>query len=433
MNNREDSSKNPANISLDSRDTRRLMAPLVFLLLEGSVLLSGLVLFAGLAAEGPERLTMLLFLPFILLTGLLMERTNRRYGQKTAFFTGAAAVGATAYGVVAGVDNTGFLVWETALGYVFVARFGLWLADSVSPEERFRGYFLWECIAVPVLVIIGFRHSTDSSLVLAAVVSYLFLRGFSLAYAQRIASGVWSFRMRGALILIGIAAVLLPLVLAFPTVAGFIGYIGVPILMLLDWLGKRIHFHRPPQAGPESQFDPVKDGRQKLPWEQTAVHTQIPGAVWAGILVLIGLVLLVVLYKNRSERVTAPATVPVQIRRSRAVGSGPRRLRYFSAAKGIRRIYQGLLRGMEEKGLPIRAQETPREYTRRLRQQLPAGFEKGRELDVLVERYEDVRYGEREEGSNEADRLTGDQAKLLVERVLAAFSTKVNGKDRRKS
>ncbi|WP_058301995.1 DUF4129 domain-containing protein [Gorillibacterium timonense] len=432
MNNLDDRTEYSAGRQPEAK--RQAMPPFVYLLLEGSVLTSGLLLFSGLAVKPVERWAMLLFLPIALVTGMLMLRMYRRFGLKAAFGTGAGIMAALSYGVLAGIADTSFLIWEAVLGFVLIGRFGLWLDDSISPEERFRGYFLIECIAVPVLVIIGFRQAPDASLVIAAVVIYLVLRGFSMVYAQRMASGGWSFRMRGALVLIGIVAIVLPLLFVFPRLLLVLAYLGTPVLRLLVWLGGMIRLR--PMHRKETEVEIGEVNPDDYPWETSGAHFQIPSTVWIGIFILIALAVLVLFVKNRTVRGSAPTKVPVQIKRSRAIDTASVKLRYSSEGKGIRPIYRTLLRGMEDRGLPVREQETPREYSRRLKQELSLQGESGDQFDSLVEQYEEVRYGailDEDDESKQGVRLPLTQAKQFVERMLAAFTGKPaeQGKERK--
>ncbi|MEO3947808.1 DUF4129 domain-containing protein [Gorillibacterium sp. CAU 1737] len=421
--------------SLPPAAVRRAMSPAVYLGLEGFVLLSGLLLFAGVITSDVERWVLLLFVPFLLLVGTVMNQAYRRYGEKAAFLAGSAIAAGSAFGVLFKLTDTGFLVWTTVLVFVLVGRFGLWLADQVSPEERFRGYFIWESCAVPILVLIAFRQSEDPSFVLAAVIFYLAFRGFSLVYAQRTVTGSWSFRLRGVMLLFVIVAGLIPLIMVFPAVSVVLGYLGVPVIRLLTWLTRNITVRPAPEQDPLAGEGLGNPDRQLWPETQVTDAGGIPDSVWIGLLILAILLLLAIRIKNRrmNERDSA-APVQVQINRTPAVQTSAKRLKYSTSGKGIRAVYRELLGGMEQKGEPVRAHETARDYTRRIALDLPPGQVTPAELDELVEQYEQVRYGgdplsapanPAAEGS--AERLR--RAENLVQRLVSLFPARTVGKD----
>ena len=401
------------------------------LFLESLVLLCGLLLFAG-RAGGLERHMLLAFVPFLLFVGLLMAEVGRRFTSQSGWIVGISVTSLGAWMMLAGIADTGFLVWEAALGYLFTARVGFSLADPEPSEEQARRYFLWECAVIPVLTLVAFRQGGDPSLLIFAVVMYLLLRGFSLVYAQKLASGAWSFRMRGLLLVAAAAVLLLLLALVFPVLGYGLSSIGAYALALLERVTRQIH-QRPLEPTPS----PAEEGTVLPPdWnhpEEVQSNYHLPESVWIGLVLLVVVGILAVMKRHRPRREAQPPSLQVSIRRSRAAEPG-KRLAFTPGAAGLRRVYQSLLRGMAAKGRAVRPEETPREYAGRLLAELPEAQAEEDELREFVRRYERERYGA-EAGSSaapEGDAGRAGSFARLVDRLLAFSSAKGERGARRK-
>lgn len=393
----------------------------LFFALEAAVLLCGLLPFAS-GISGSEKAMLLLFIPFVLLTGIWMGRLCRRHGIRSAVIGGVLAAFIVLSVMLAFLGRTGFLTWEAVLAFVFVGRAGLWLEASQTAAERFRSFFVWECFAVPVLILFAARYTADSPLMVAAVVMYLLFRGFSLVYAQRLDGGAGVSGLRGALFTLGIAVALMVLLLVFPAAMLAFAAVGAVGFMVLDWLRLDITFtFRNPL--------PIVGGETGMPAPGTndlqnmTESAPIPGVVWLGFGLVITALLLVAMYRYRSSKAPAPAPGNPAIRLVRMKEAAPRPLSYVPGATGIRQVYQALLRGMEEKGWPVRPGETPREYAARLEQAHPAVARERDALGELVRQYGAARYGvdpPPHGGAAEAGGPPAERASRLVVRLVGA-------------
>ncbi|MNC30293.1 hypothetical protein D3C75_785730 [compost metagenome] len=354
-----------------------------------------------------------------------MARVERLYGARSAFIGGVLAVFVAAAAVAAGIGGTGFGGWAAALAFVFVARAGLWLEGSQTAAERFRSFFLWECFVVPVLIFAVLRYTDDQPLMAASVILYLLLRGFSLVYAQRLDGGSGVPGLLGILVFIGVVAALLVLLLVFPGAMLAFAIVGAGIFMLADWLGLDItlpmNLRDLPMIG-EKGAGQAPPGEEGL--ETVAGSAHIPGVVWLGFVLVVVLLLLAAMYRYRSRRKPAEVLANPAIRLVRMKEAAPQRLRYLPGATGIRQVYQTLLRGMEEKGLPARPGETPREYAARLAEAHPAARQERDALGELVRQYDAARYGvdppRHGGGAAEASGPPPERVSRLVARLLGA-------------
>lgn len=414
------------------------MSMWLFFALEAAVLLCGLLPFAP-AASGGERLLLLLFAPFALLTGYGMKKVERLYGYRSAFMGGVLAVFVTAAAVLAGIGQTGFLVWEAVLAFIFVVRASLWLEGSQTASERFRSFFLWECFAVPALILVGFTHTADHPLLAAAAIVYLLLRGFGLIYAQRLDGGAGVPGLLGILVFLGIVLALLLLLLVFPGAMLAFALVGTGLFMLVDWLGLDITFtmnlrELPIIGGGGMQEEPPSP--EELAAMAESAH--IPGVVWLGFVLMVAVALLAAMYRYRSRKKPPEAVANPAIRLVRMKEAAPPRLSYVPGATGVRQVYQALLRGMEEKGWPAKPAETPREYAARLEEAHPAVKQERDALGELVRQYGAARYGvdpPRGSGVGDAGGVSPppERASRLVARLVGAVrpAGRSGGKDDR--
>lgn len=390
--------------------------------MEGAVLLCGLLPFAS-QAPGRERLMLLFFIPFMLATGFIMEQTERRYGVKSALLTGVLAVSAGA-GVMLGMfGGTGFLYWEAALAYVFAARMGMWLDGSLTAGEQFRKFFLWESFAVPVLLLMALWQGWDRPVALVSAALYLLLRSFSLIYAQRMEGEAGGFRLRSLLITAGTALLLLMLLMVFPAAMVVFATVGTSLFMLVDWMGLQVVLPaRMKQALAEIQLGGGNDAAAGQLVDSGSTN-HIPLAVWVGFGMVTGAMLLAAIYRYRAKPVHRKNGGNPGIRLVRVKEAPPRRLGYLPGATGVRQVYQTLLRGMEDKGWPVRPGETPRDYIHRLEKSHPGVMKEQQELSELVRQYGEARYGAdplRGNGAADAGDPPPERASRLVDRVLAA-------------
>ncbi len=393
----------------------------LFFALEAAVLLCGLLPFVSAGAVA-ERVMLLVFAPFVMLLGLGMNRLSGLYGARSAVIGAFLVMFIAAVSMLTLLDRSGFLVWETALGFIFVIRAGFWLEGSQRASERLRGFFLWECFAVPVLIFVGFGHTADQPLLAAAAVLYLLIRGFSLIYAQRLDGAYGMPGLRGILLLLGIVLALLALLLVFPGAMLAFATVGAGVFMLLEWLGVDITFTMSPleqkiAENPAGQAPPDPKDLEAL-----AESAHIPGVVWLGLAIVVVL-LLAAMYRYRSRVKPPEVMANPAIRLVRMKEPTPQRLRYVPAATGIRQVYQTLLRGMEEQGWPAQPAETPREYAARLEKAHPAVRQERDALGDLVRQYGEARYGVEPPGRSGAAGADGgppERASRLVARLVSA-------------
>jgi hypothetical protein len=394
----------------------------LFFALEAAVLLCGLLPFVPAGAVA-ERVMLLVFAPFVVLLGLGMNRLAGLYGARSAVIGGFLVMFVATVSMLTLLGRSGFLVWETALGFVFVIRAGFWLEGSQRASERLRGFFLWECFAVPVLIFVGFGHTADQPLLAAAAVLYLLIRGFSLIYAQRLDGAYGMPGLRGILLLLGIVLALLALLLVFPGAMLAFAAVGAGVFMLLEWLGVDITFtlrtlDQKILPMPAEQGTPdAKD------LEALGQSAHIPGVVWLGLAIVVVLLLVAAMYRYRSREKRPEVMANPAIRLVRMKEPAPQRLRYVPAAMGIRQVYQALLRGMEEKGWPAQPAETPREYAARLEKAHPAIRQERDALGELVRQYGEARYGVEPPGRSGAAGAGGgppERASRLVARLVSA-------------
>lgn len=364
----------------------------LFFSLEAAVLLCGLLPFVPHGSVA-ERIMLLVFAPFVMLLGLGMNRLAGLYGARSAAIGGLLVMFVAAVSILTLLDRSGFLIWETALGFIFVIRAGFWLEGSHTAGERFRSFFLWECFAVPIVIFVGFGHTADQPLLAAAAVLCLLLRGFSLIYAQRLDGAYGMPGLRGILLLLGLVLVLLALLLVFPGAMLAFAAVGAGVFMLLEWLGVDITFtlrtsDQKVVVDPAGQAPPDSKDLEAL-----AESAHIPGVVWLGLAIVVVLLLAAAMYRYRSRVKPPEVMANPAIRLVRMKEPAPQRLRYVPEATGIRQVYQSLLRGMEEKGWPAQPAETPREYTARLEKAHPAVRQERDALGELVRQYGAARYG----------------------------------------
>jgi hypothetical protein len=394
----------------------------LFFALEAAVLLCGLLPFVPVGAVA-ERIMLLLFAPFVLLLGVGMNGLAGLYGTRSAVIGGFLVMFIAAVSMLTLLDRSGFLVWETALGFIFVIRAGFWLEGSQRASERLRGFFLWECFAVPVLIFVGFGHTADQPLLAAAAVLYLLIRGFSLIYAQRLDGAYGMPGLKGILLLLGIVLALLALLLVFPGAMLAFAAVGAGVFMLLEWLGVDITFTMSPleqkiAENPTGQAPPDPKDLEAL-----AESAHIPGVVWLGLAIVVVLLLVAAMYRYRSREKPPEVMANPAIRLVRMKEPAPQRLRYMPEATGIRQVYQTLLRGMEEKGWPAQPAETPREYAARLEKAHPAVTQERDALGELVRQYGAARNGVGPPGRSGAAGAGGgplERASRLVARLVSA-------------
>lgn len=403
----------------------------LFFVLEAVVLLCGLLPFAP-AGSDSERIMLLLFAPFALLVGLGMNRLAGLYGTRSAVIGGFLVMFVASASILAVIGRTGFLVWEIVLGFIFVFRAGFWVEGSQTAAERFRSYFLWECFAVPALILVGFGHTADHPLLAAAAVLYLLLRGFSLIYAQRLDGGSGIPGLRGILLFLGIVLALLVLLLVFPGAMLAFAVVGTGLFMLVDWLGLDITFtmnlRELPMVGDSGMPGNPPDAKDLEALGQSA---HIPGVVWLGLAIVVVLLLLAAMYRYRSRKKPPEGMANPGIRLVRLKEPAPRRLHYVPEATGIRQVYQALLRGMEEKGWPAQPAETPREYAARLEKAHPAVRQERDALGELLRQYGAARYRVEppgHSGAAGAGNPAPERASRLVARLVGAVKPRRDGK-----
>ncbi len=394
----------------------------LFFALEAAVLLCGLLPFVPYG-EVAERIMLLVFAPFVMLLGLGMNRLAGLYGARSAAIGGFLVMFVAAVSMLTLLNRSGFLIWETVLGFIFVIRGGFWLEGSQKAGERFRSFFLWECFAVPIVIFVGFGHTADQTLLAAAAVLYLLLRGFSLIYAQQLDGAYGIPGLTGILLLLGIVLVLLALLLVFPGAMLAFAAVGAGVFMLLEWLGVDITFtlrtlDQKIIVTPTEQAPPDPEDLEAL-----ADSAHIPGVVWLGLAIVVVLLLAAAMYRYRSRKKPPEVMANPAIRLVRMKEPAPQRLRYVPEATGIRQVYQTLLRGMEEKGWPAQPAETPREYAARLEKAHPAVRQEGDALGELVRQYGAARYGGEPPGRSGAAGAGGgplERASRLVARLVSA-------------